>query len=124
MTMQLVWSGRDAGSGLSHRGIQAQARSGGRVACISAWAAHSRGRLGNQQAVLRHGKRGDLSHLGGRDRTYQRSGMARPRRTAAARVAGVKTAGGIWVLERQGEVTHLIAWHLKDLTPHLGNLVT
>ena len=28
------------------------------------------------------------------------------------------------VLERQGEVTHLIAGHLKDLTPLLGNLVT
>lgn len=28
------------------------------------------------------------------------------------------------VLERQGEVTHLIAGHLKDLTPLLGDLVT
>lgn len=28
------------------------------------------------------------------------------------------------VLERQGEVTHLIAGYLKDLTPMLGNLVT
>ena len=28
------------------------------------------------------------------------------------------------VLERQGEVTHLIAGHLKDLTPMLGDLVT
>ena len=28
------------------------------------------------------------------------------------------------VLERQGEVAHLIAGHLKDLTPLLGNLVT
>ncbi|MGA8862787.1 MAG: error-prone DNA polymerase [Gallionella sp.] len=28
------------------------------------------------------------------------------------------------VLERQGEVTHLVAGHLKDLTPLLGNLVT
>ena len=28
------------------------------------------------------------------------------------------------VLERQGEVTHLIAGHLKDLTPLLGELVT
>ncbi|HUX90590.1 MAG TPA: error-prone DNA polymerase [Gallionellaceae bacterium] len=28
------------------------------------------------------------------------------------------------VLERQGEVTHLIAGHLKDLTPLLGKLVT
>jgi error-prone DNA polymerase len=28
------------------------------------------------------------------------------------------------VLERQGEVTHLIAGHLKDLTPLLGSLVT
>jgi error-prone DNA polymerase len=28
------------------------------------------------------------------------------------------------VLERQGEVTHLIAGHLKDLTPLLGVLVT
>jgi error-prone DNA polymerase len=27
-------------------------------------------------------------------------------------------------LERQGEVTHLIAGHLRDLTPLLGNLVT
>jgi error-prone DNA polymerase len=28
------------------------------------------------------------------------------------------------VLERQGEVAHLIAGHLRDLTPLLGNLVT
>jgi error-prone DNA polymerase len=28
------------------------------------------------------------------------------------------------VLERQGEVTHLIAGHLKDLTPLLGDLIT
>jgi error-prone DNA polymerase len=28
------------------------------------------------------------------------------------------------VLERQGEVTHLVAGHLKDLTPLLGNLMT
>ncbi len=28
------------------------------------------------------------------------------------------------VLERQGEVTHLIAGRLKDLTPMLGSLVT
>jgi error-prone DNA polymerase len=28
------------------------------------------------------------------------------------------------VLERQGEVTHLIAGHLKDLSAMLGNLVT
>jgi error-prone DNA polymerase len=28
------------------------------------------------------------------------------------------------VLEKQGEVTHLIAGYLKDLTPMLGDLVT
>ncbi len=28
------------------------------------------------------------------------------------------------MLERHGEVAHLIAGHLRDLTPLLGNLVT
>ena len=68
---------------------------------------------------------GALPHPGGRDRIDQRGGVARPRRSPAPRTAGAARLLAVYgVLERQGEVAHLIAGRLRDMTPLLGNLVT
>ena len=89
------------------------------VARISPWAAHARRRSGDQPPAPRNSERSDVSHPGGRDRTNQRRGMARPRRTAAARAAGVTAAGGTRRAGTagRGDASHRGAFERSDASP-------
>jgi error-prone DNA polymerase len=70
-----------------------------------------------------HGQRRGVCDAGRRNRQYQRDHLVRSGRATAARIIECPAIGVYGVVQRQGQVVHLLAKRLVDLTSGRGNWI-
>ncbi len=104
---------------------RAAARHGGRDRADAARPHRPHGGHRHRPPASGHRERRGLRHARGRNRRHQRDRLARSRRPPAPRAPGsAKLLAVFGKVEREGQVVHVLAGRLADLSPMLGNLET